>query len=88
MNKTDNTYIVEDTDSKIQEVKEAMKKTKEKRMYQRYHVIYLHILGRMNKDIAGMVGLCQHTVGNYVNAYKVNGLDGLVMGKSTVLLGF
>lgn len=84
MNKNDSTFIIDDNScSQIQEVKEAMKKTKDKRMYQRYHVVYLHLKGHMNKDISSMVGLCQHTVGNYVNAYKVNGLKGLTMGKST-----
>jgi len=60
-----------------------MKETKSKRLYLRYHVVSLHLKGYMNKEIAGMVGLCQHTVGNYINAYKAGGIAGLVMGKST-----
>lgn len=83
MNNIDSTLIIDNDCPQIQEIKEAMKKTKDKRMYQRYHVVYLHLKGHMNKDISGMVGLCQHTVGTYVNAYKANGLEGLVMGKST-----
>jgi len=83
MKKIDSTLIIDNNSPQIQEIKEAMKKTKDKRMYQRYHVIYLHLKGHTNKDIAGMVGLCQHTVGTYVNAYKTKGLEGLVMGKST-----
>ena len=83
MNNTDNNQIVEDKHSKIEEIKEAMKKTDSKRMYQRYHVVFLHLKGLMNKDIAGIVGLCQHTIGKYVNAYKKEGLEGLKMGKST-----
>ena len=83
MNNTDNNQIVEDKHSKIEEIKEAMKKTDSKRMYQRYHVIFLHLKGIMNKDIAGIVGLCEHTIGKYVNAYKAEGLEGLKMGKST-----
>jgi transposase len=83
MNNTDNKQIVEDKHSKIEEIKEAMKKTDSKRMYQRYHVVFLHLKGLMNKDIAGIVGLCQHTIGKYVNAYKKEGLEGLKMGKST-----
>lgn len=74
---------IDDNFLKIQEVNEAMKKTKNKRMYQRYHVICLHLKGYLNKDISGIVGLCQHTVGTYVNAYKAKGLEGLTMGKST-----
>jgi len=82
MNNIDNNQIIEDKHSKIEEIKEAMKKTNNKRMYQRYHVIYLHLKGLMNKDIAPIVGLCQHTIGKYVNAYKAKGLEGLKMGKS------
>ncbi|SHJ39801.1 putative transposase [Lutispora thermophila DSM 19022] len=67
----------------IQKVKELIKNTKNKRMYQRYHVVFLHLLGHTNKDIANIVDLCQHTVGAYVNTYKAKGIEGLVMGKST-----
>jgi transposase len=74
---------IDDNSLKIQKVKEAMKKTNSKRMYQRYNVIYLHLKGYTNKDISGVVGLCQHTVGIYVKNYKLNGLEGLVLGKST-----
>lgn len=83
MNKSEKVFPVDNNCTKIHEVKEAMKKTKDKRMYQRYHVVYLHLKGSTNKDIAGMVDLCEHTVGKYIKAYKANGLDGLVMGKST-----
>lgn len=43
----------------------------------------LHLNGYMNKEIAGMVGLWQHTVGYYISAYKAEGIAGLEMGKST-----
>lgn len=72
-----------DIDAKIQEVRAAMKKTKDKRMYTRYHVIYLHLKGYKNTEIKPYVDLCEHTIGTYVNSYKANGLEGLVMGKST-----
>jgi len=67
----------------LQEITAAMKETKSKRLYLRYQVVFLHLKGYTNKEIAGMVGLCQHTVGIYVNAYKAEGIAGLVMGKST-----
>jgi transposase len=79
----DKTLMIEDKRSEIKDIKEAMRKTSSKRMYQRYHVIFLHLKGLMNKDIAPIVGLCEHTIGKYVNAYKVEGLKGLKMGKST-----
>lgn len=67
----------------IQEVKKAMKQAKDKRMHIRYLVIYLHLRNYSNSHIAKITNLCEHTVGNYIKAYKVNGLEGLVMGKST-----
>ena len=70
MNNTNNNQIVEDKHSKIEEIKEAMKKTDSKWMYQRYYVVFLHLKGLMNKDIAPIVGLCEHTIGKYVNAYE------------------
>lgn len=79
----DKAQITEDKRSKIQDIEEAMRKTSNKRMYQRYHVVFLYLKGLMNKDIAGIVGLCEHTIGKYVNAYKGAGLGGLKMGKST-----
>ena len=83
MSKADRTFNSDDNNPQIQEVKAAMKKAKDKRMYLRYHVIYLHLKGRTNTEIAGIVDICNHTVGSYVNAYKSNGLSGLAMGKST-----
>lgn len=46
-----------------QAVKEAIKKTNDKRMYQRYMVVLYYLKGYLNKDIAKMMELCQHTVG-------------------------
>lgn len=46
-------------------------------------VIYHHLKGISNVDIASIENLCDHTVGTYINSYKQNGLIGLEMGKST-----
>jgi transposase len=83
MNNTAEVLIIDDYRSEIQKVKSAMKEVKDKRMYSRYHVIYLHLKGYRNIEIAMYVDLCEHTIGTYVNAYKAKGLVGLVMGKST-----
>jgi len=76
------TFEIDNNNPEIQAVKEAMKKTKDKRMYQRYMVVLYHLKGYFNKDIAKMVELCQHTVGIYVNKYKENGLNGLALRHS------
>ncbi len=66
----------------IKAVKEAIKKTNDKRMYQRYMVVFYHLKGYINKDISKILELCQHTVGTYVNKYKKNGLSGLSINHS------
>lgn len=47
----------------IEIIKAAMKATKNKRMYQRYRVIYLHLRGYTNRAIAKEEGFCEHTIG-------------------------
>lgn len=66
----------------IQALQNAMKETKDIRMYQRYKVIYLHLKGNSNRDIANQEGFDDHTVGIYIKNYKQNGFAGLVMKKS------
>lgn len=75
-------FEIDNNNPEIQAVKWAIKKTKDKRMYQRYMVVLYHLKGHLNKDIAKMMGLCQHTIGIYVNKYKANGLDGLELQHS------
>lgn len=83
MNKIKEIIEIDNNGPEIQAVKDAIKKTKDKRMYQRYMVVLYHLKGLSNKDISKMVELCQHTVGIYVNKYKANGLDGLALEHST-----
>ena len=66
-----------DNSMKIQEITSAMKQTDNKRLYQKYIVVLNHLNGYSNKDISKMVGVCQHTVGNYIRAYNEQGLHGL-----------
>lgn len=54
-----------------------MKKTKDKRMYQRYRVIYLYLKGYTSRGISKKEGFCEHTVGTYISKYNRDGLDGL-----------
>lgn len=60
-----------------------MIEAKNLRMYKRYLVILRHLEGTSNVDIAKMVSLDQHTVGDYIKNYKIKGLLGLVMKQST-----
>lgn len=68
---------------KIDELKSAMKETKDVRMYKRYLVILRHLEGASNVDIAKMVSLEQHAVGDYIRNYNIKGVSGLVMKHST-----
>lgn len=52
-------------------------------MYKIYLVILRHLEGDSNVDIAKMVSLEQHAVGDYVRNYKAKGLPDLVMKHST-----
>lgn len=62
----------------IQELKNAIKTNKDKKMHIKYLVIYHYLNGFQNIEISKMVGLCQHTVGTYIRKYKSQGLEGLV----------
>jgi transposase len=43
----------------------------------------MHLEGASNVNIAKMVSLEQHAVGDYIRNYKAKGLPGLVMKHST-----
>jgi putative transposase len=77
MRKMDKIFEKDNQNPEIQAIKAAMKKTKDKKMYQRYRVIYLHLKGKTNRDIAREEGFCEHTVGTYISKYNKVGLDGL-----------
>ena len=82
MKSADKIFKSDNQNLEIQALEKAMKETKNKRMYQRYKVIYLHLKGNTNLEIANLEGLDNHTVGFYVKNYKQNGLDGLLMKRS------
>lgn len=69
----------------IQAIKAAMKQTKDKRIYQRYRVIYLHLKGYANRDISKV---CEHIIGTYISMFKKDGLRDLTQNKFQVLQGF
>lgn len=62
--------------------KSLMKKTKDKRMHERYQAIHLFLQGYTIKEIVNIVGRSQKTIYNYINAYREKGIDGLVRGHS------
>ena len=66
----------------IKEIKNALKNTKNVRLYKRYSVLLKHFEGFTNRKIAEMENIDEHTVGIYIKNYKANKLDGLNMEHS------
>jgi transposase len=80
------TLVIKNTiqyEEKVNELKKALKATKNIRMYKRYSVLLRHYEGFTNKRIAEMEDLELHAVGRYIKAYKSRGLIGLEMKYST-----
>src|SRR5665647_3646014 len=73
---------IESLEPAIQEVKGAMKATKDKRMFERYQTILLHLKGLRYEQIATIVGRSISAIGHYVREYKANGLLGLALDHS------
>jgi transposase len=66
----------------IDTLKLLMRKTKDKRMFERYQTVLLHLQGMTYAQIVEIVGRSMVTVGNYVKAHRENGIEGLNMGQS------
>lgn len=64
--------------SELQLIENAMNTSKSTRMHIRYQVIFLHLKGYYNNQIADIVGRCEHTVGKYINDYRTHGIGGLL----------
>lgn len=70
------------TGSKLEEVMQAMKKAKDRRMYERYQALYLHLKGIQAKEIASILNRSVKTVKGYIRSYEVGGLSALQMNYS------
>lgn len=78
MAKYNNVSEIDNLNPQIQELKAAIKCNRDKSMHIRYMVIYHHLEGKANIDIAKMFDICTHTVGTYITKYKEGGLSSLV----------
>lgn len=67
----------------LEELRLAMRQTKDKRLFERYQAVFLHLEGKNNIEIAAIIQRNRATVGEYVKAYKKEGITGLRMGIST-----
>jgi transposase len=66
----------------LEEIKQAMKKAKDRRMYERYQALYLHLQETQMEQIAHTLNRSIKTVKGYIQAYKTGGLPGLEMNHS------
>lgn len=67
----------------IEILKMLMRKTKDKRMFERYQTVLLHLKGMTYAQIVEIVGRSAMTVGKYVQAHREKGIEGLNMGQSS-----
>ena len=58
-------------------IETAMRERQSKQLYTRYQVIYLHLQGYKNVEIAKMVPFTAQTIGTHVRNYKKYGLEGI-----------
>ncbi|AET61225.1 transposase [Paenibacillus terrae HPL-003] len=66
----------------FQEIETAMKKAKDRRMYERYQTLYLYLQGTEVEQIAHIINRNIKTVKGYIKAYTTGGLPGLQMNHS------
>ncbi len=69
-------------ESALQEVTQAMKQEKKRRMYERYQAVYLHLKGISITRIAETLNRSRETVSTYIRTYQGGGLEVLHMKHS------
>lgn len=69
-------------DIRIHELEKVMKKEKNRRLYERYQAIMLHLKGYTNIKIAEIIGRSNLTIGTYIKRYQAAGIAGLEISYS------
>ncbi|WP_423743056.1 helix-turn-helix domain-containing protein, partial [Bacillus cereus] len=67
---------------RIHELEKVMKKEKNRRLYERYQAIMLHLKGYTNIKIAEIIGRSNLTIGTYIKRYQAAGIAGLEISYS------
>ncbi|ALS78468.1 hypothetical protein AUO94_07245 [Planococcus kocurii] len=75
-------YTHENLEQRLAEIHRLLKTETNVRLYQRYHVIRLHLRGYSDRDIAEIENLTERTIGTYIKKYRKQGVAGLKMGHS------
>lgn len=68
--------------SRLEEVKQAMKKAKDRRMFERCQALYLYLQGTRAEEIAPLLNRSVKTVKGYIQAFEKGGLSALHMNHS------
>lgn len=68
--------------SRLEEIKQAMKKEKDRRMFERYQALYLYLKGTRAEEIAPILNRSVKTVKGYIRAFETGGLSALQMNHS------
>lgn len=69
-------------DIRIHELEKVMKTERNRRLYERYQAIMLHLKGYTNIKIAEIIGRSNLTIGTYIKRYQAAGIDGLQIAYS------
>lgn len=68
--------------SRLEEVLKAMKQAKDRRMYERYQAVYLHLKGTHPAEIASIINRSMKTVKGYIRSYENGGLPAMQLNHS------
>ncbi len=66
----------------IENLNEAMRETSNKRLYERYLAVRLHLEGHMFAEIGTLLNCAYQTISRYWATYRENGLEGLELDHS------
>lgn len=58
-------------------MKQQMKEEQKPALHRKHQTIYLHLLGKKQKEIAEIVGVEYHAIGNYIRQYDQGGMEAL-----------
>jgi transposase len=66
-------------EAQLKDVEQRLKHEQNRRMFERYQTVKLHLLGKSHEDIAISIGRKESTVNTYLRLYRLSGLEGLQM---------
>lgn len=68
--------------SEKEQLIQAMRQTTDKRLYERYLAVLLHLEGKTQQEVADILHRTRKTIGEYVHSYREGGLNELALDHS------